>query len=441
MSTLTIQEDQPAVCWPGFDDDAFAKVLELTPAPARRQREAAFKAYLDIPTPTSQTEEWRRTNPALFPFGKVASLSPLVERSPGAAQPEDTEHDIVISVDDEGYSIADAQGLITGGQVRILSLEQAATSAADVLEAHFRAGAFTEHSDKVEELADAFWNFGLLIHVGSGCRLERGILIRHDHSATAAALVSRLLIVLDENAALTLVEHDRSANETPFLAVGAKEMYVGEGSHLKVITVKEWGDRAAHLASDMARVERDAKVELINLNFGSKVSKLKFGSDVAGPGAAAELDGIFLVSGKQHIDQTSLQIHSSPDTYSRLLYKGAARDKGRSVYRGIIQARPGAIRVDAYQTNNNIVLSDGARVDTIPGLLIDADDLKCSHGATIGNLDSDQVFYLRTRGLSEAEARRIVIAGFYDEIIERIPYAYLQDRAHVLLAEKLGDTF
>jgi Fe-S cluster assembly protein SufD len=187
----------------------------------------------------------------------------------------------------------------------------------------------------------------------------------------------------------------------------------------------------------MARVGRDAQVDQINLNFGGKVSKVKFGSDLAGPNSAAELDGLFFTTGEQHIDQTTWQVHSSPDTYSRLLYKGAVRDTSQSVYQGIIKAKPGAIRVDAYQTNNNIVLNDGARAHTIPGLLIDADDLKCSHGATVGNLDPDQIFYLRSRGIEEAEARRLVMLGFFEEVIERIPQDFIRERVQEIIRERM----
>ena len=164
---------------------------------------------------------------------------------------------------------------------------------------------------------------------------------------------------------------------------------------------------------------------------------MKFGSDVAGEGSSAELDGLFFCDLDQHVDQKTLQIHSAPNTYSRLLYKGAVQDKGHSVYQGVIQARPGAIKVDAYQTNNNLILTDGAQADTIPGLLIDADDLKCSHGATIGNLDPDQLFYLRSRGFSEAAAKRILVLGFYDEIADRIPYEAIRARVHAIVEEKL----
>ena len=174
------------------------------------------------------------------------------------------------------------------------------------------------------------------------------------------------------------------------------------------------------------------------MNFGTRISKLKFGSDVEGEGSSAELDGLFYCDQDQHIDQKTLQIHSAPHTYSRLLYKGVVQDRGHSVYQGIIQARPGAVKVDAYQTNNNLVLTDGAKADTIPGLLIDADDLKCSHGATIGNLDADQVFYLRARGLPEREARRLLIRGFYDEIADRIPYAGVKERIHEIIDAKLS---
>jgi Fe-S cluster assembly protein SufD len=247
-----------------------------------------------------------------------------------------------------------------------------------------------------------------------------------------------LLVVLGKNAELKVVEQFSSPDDVTVLAVTTKELYVGEGGRLSMATLQEWGAKSYLIDNDMALVERDATVDWITLNVGSKVSKMKFGSDVAGPGSSAEMDGIFFASDNQHFDQTTWQIHSSPHTYSRLLYKGAVKDKGHSVYQGIIQAKPGAIDVDAYQTNNNLVLNDGAKADTIPGLLIDADDLKCSHGATIGNVNEEEVFYLKTRGLSDQQARKIVIMGYFEEIIERLPFDCVQALVRSRVEAKLA---
>jgi Fe-S cluster assembly protein SufD len=205
-----------------------------------------------------------------------------------------------------------------------------------------------------------------------------------------------------------------------------------------MITLQEWGANTFHIANDWARVDREGKIDWITLNFGSRLSRMSFGSDAVGEGASAELDGLYFATGDQHFDQITLQVHSSPHTTSNLLYKGAVKGKARSVYQGMIIAREGADGVDAYQKNNNLVLSDGARADSLPGLQIDTDDLKCSHGSTIGNLDADQLFYLRSRGLDENEARRTLIEGFCEEITGRIPYEFVRESVSRDIDVRLG---
>jgi len=170
------------------------------------------------------------------------------------------------------------------------------------------------------------------------------------------------------------------------------------------VSLQEWGRGTYHIGEDWGRVERDARIDWVTLLLGGQVSKMMVGCDIHDVNSSAYLSGLFFADGQQHVDQRTLQLHSAPHTYSNLLYKGAVKDQGHSVYQGIIAAAPGAIKVDAYQMNNNLVLNDGARADSLPGLEIDADDLKCSHGSTMGNLDRDQIFYLQARGLPAAGA-------------------------------------
>jgi len=254
----------------------------------------------------------------------------------------------------------------------------------------------------------------------------RGILIFHDLKSPQSVIVPRLLVVAGERSKATIVEQMVSPSEALIQTVMAKELYVAQAAILRMITLQEWGANTFHIANDWARVEREGKIDWVTLNFGSRLSRMSFGSDAVGEGASAELDGLYFATGVQHFDQITLQVHSAPHTTSNLLYKGVVKDKAHSVYQGMIIAREGADGVDAYQKNNNLVLSDGARADSLPGLRIDTDDLKCSHGSTIGNLDADQLFYLRSRGLDENEARRTLIKGFCEDIAGRIPYEFVR---------------
>ncbi len=420
----------------GFTEEAFSALTQPGNPLLRGKREEAFAEYLRLPAPHAFDEEWRKTDPALFRFD---TWSALPSAAAGSVQPTDWDSafDVVVQVDGASVSIEDRTGILSAGRAYVASLFDAAEEHPDWVQQYLQGAALPASTDKFTALNGAFWNVGIFIHIPEGTKLEKGIFLRYRQRETGAVLIPRLVIVAESGSEATVVEHLESDDEVSMGVVSARELYVDQAARLKFLTLQEWGRGTYQIGNDMAVVQRDAQVDWITLNLGSQISKLKFGSDVAGPGSSAELDGIFCTDTDQHIDQTTLQIHSAPHTYSRLLYKGAVMDQGHSVYRGIIQAKPGAIKVDAYQTNNNLVLSNGAIADTIPGLLIDADDLKCSHGATIGNLDENQVFYLRARGIPEHEARKLLILGFYDEILDRIPYASIRDRVHELLVEKL----
>ena len=429
MTTLkeqAIDEAQESVL--GFDEEAFNRLdTSQEPSLLKAKREQAFHAYLQTKCPSPADEEWRRTDPSLFPFGELSQLPFIFPARQTSFSPWDEFFDVVVSIRDNSYSIKDCSGVLEQGRVAVLPLTDASTHHPELVKRCFGGALGSSRSGKYELLNDAFWNVGFFVYVPEGVHLEKGILLHYEYERPRSIAVPKLVVLAERGSYLKLAERLTTDDQTVFMSMSSKDVYVEESAHVEVVSLQTWGCESFYWAHDMARVARDAKVDWVTLNLGSKVSKVKLGSDVAGAGARAELDGLFFCTGEQHIDQTTLQIHSSPDTYSRLLYKGAVKDRSHSVYQGLIRANPGAVNVDAYQTNNNLVLSNGARADTIPGLLIDADDLKCSHGATIGNLDPSQLFYLRTRGLSEREARQILIRGFYEEVTSRITFDHMRD--------------
>ena len=430
--------EKPVDTLPGFDEAHFASVLaQGESAVLTAKREEAFKDYVNIASPTRTDEEWRRTDPSLFPIEDMKRLPnlPQVERLPES--PWDAEFDVVIAVQADGFAIMHRNGTAAELGITVLSLAEAAAQKPEMVAEYLQGRALPANSGKYEAFNDAFWNFGLFIHIPEKVEWEKGMLIRYQMDVNDSMLIPRMVVVAGRQSRAVIAEHLESPDTVRFMAVPQRELYVAEGANFKLVSLQEWGLNSYQITNDWGLVERDANLNWFTLNFGTARSKMKFGSDVAGPGSAADMDGLFFASGEQHMDQRTLQIHSSPDTYSRLLYKGAVKDTGRSVYQGLIIARPGAIRVDAYQTNNNLVLNEGARADSIPGLLIDADDLKCSHGSTLGNLDPEQLFYLRSRGMSEHDARQALIMGFFEEVVDRIPQKFIQDIVHKNIEEKM----
>ena len=225
--------------------------------------------------------------------------------------------------------------------------------------------------------------------------------------------------------------------DSALAVIGAHEFRVGAGAVLERIALHEWNDATVCIAEDAALVAERGRADWVTAVLGGRAVKLTASCDVAGAGAVANLRGLYFADGAQHVDQRTVQRHSSPDTASHLLYKGAVRDQGHTIYQGLIQAARGAIRVDAYQMNRNLVLNEGARADSLPALEIDADDLKCSHGSATGSLDPEQIFYLRARGIAEAEARRLLIAAFFEEVIGKIDHAGVQEHLRAAVAHKM----
>lgn len=424
----------------GFDEQAFSGLpVDFEPPALRALRERAFARYQEVAPPTNFDESWRRTPPQLFPVGRVTPLLQLGAADTVDAAEHDDDFAVVVSVTEAGVGIVDREGLVARGDITVSTLADAAANDPDGVCAMLGGTSESATWSKYLALAHAFRNVGLFIDVPPGRAVERPVLIRYAMAAEGAALVPQLVVHAGAGSQATVIETQESPGGATLLVVSTKELFLDEGARLKMVSLQEWGDATFQVADDMAVVQRDAQVDWITLNFGTRATKQTFGSDVAGEGASAELDGLFFCHHDQHIDQRTLQIHSAPHTYSRLLYKGAVQDQGHSVYQGVIQAKPGAVKVDAYQTNNNLVLNDGAQVDTIPGLLIDADDLRCSHGATIGNLDPEQLFYLRCRGLSESAARRLLIRGFFSEVAERIELSWIRDRILARIESTLHD--
>jgi len=421
-----------------FNEKIFRQLSSADDAACLRQkRDAAYEQFNALPWPSVRDEEWRRTDPALIPFGQFELLSALRATNSYKSSELDALFDVVVTVDEGGFHIEDRSRLLSKGTVVVKSLADAAARHADAVARHVHGPALIEKNRKFTELNGAFWNFGLYIEIPAKVDLPHGVLVRYRLGKAKSLLIPKVVVVAGEGSRGNVVEVFHSDDSCPVLCVSARELYVSPAARLQLFSLQEWGRTSYHIGEDWGHVDRDAQIDWVTLTLGSHVSKSTMGCNVSAPNANAYLSGLFFADRNQHVDQRTLQQHAAPHTYSNLLYKGAVKDQGHSVYQGIIAAKPGAIKVDAYQMNNNLVLSNGARADSLPGLKIDADDLKCSHGSTMGNLDPEQMFYLRARGLSETEARRTLVLAFFEEIIAKIPYEFLQERIRADVNRKI----
>jgi Fe-S cluster assembly protein SufD len=187
------------------------------------------------------------------------------------------------------------------------------------------------------------------------------------------------------------------------------------------VAVQRFGAGVSHLSTDRLVAGRDAKITTLYTTLGGDLSRADVQCRLRAPGAHVDMLGVYIAQGTQHFDNETLQDHIAPHASSNLLFKGALQDTGRSVFRGLIRVHPKAQRTDAYQTNRNLLLSTGARADSLPNLEIQADDVRCSHAATVGQLDEEELFYLLSRGIPRSEAVRLVVFGFFGEVLDQLP--------------------
>jgi Fe-S cluster assembly protein SufD len=220
---------------------------------------------------------------------------------------------------------------------------------------------------------------------------------------------------------------------------GIVEVYVGRNAHLNFVELQSWGDNVWAFTRERARVMGDGNLEWIFGAMGTHLTKNFSDIDLMEEGAVGRMSGFYFTSGDQHLDHDTQQNHMAPNTTSDLLYKGALMDESRSVWQGMIYVAPGAIGTDGYQANRNLILSKGARADSIPGLEILADDVRCTHGATVGKIDEELLFYLQSRGIPTKEAEQLIVMGFFTPIMDRIPFEGVQNRFMDAIREKMGE--
>jgi len=267
----------------------------------------------------------------------------------------------------------------------------------------------------------AMWKHGLLVHVPRGVVVEKPLYVRIANAVEGGSLFWRLLVVAEPESRFAVIEEYASASpELSAYSNAAVEIVVHDGAKVEYVSVQNLSRGTWHFASHHARVERDAELDWVTGGFGSAKGKVRIQNDLAGPGATSRVTGAYFADGTQHLDYDTFQEHMAPNTTSDFAFKGALRDTARTVWRGMIRVEEGAQKTNAYQENRNLLLSKTAHADSIPGLEILANDVRCTHGATLGQVDREQLFYLMTRGLTRAEAERLIVRGFFQDVLDRV---------------------
>jgi Fe-S cluster assembly protein SufD len=255
------------------------------------------------------------------------------------------------------------------------------------------------------------------------------------------ALFPHTLVVAGENSKITYVEECASpkrAQEGLAMNCGVAELIAEEGAQVRYAIVQQWGRHVFHYQACRVFAMKDARIQTLLVTLGAKIARSDVECDLQHEGGRSDMLGLYLSDSDQHFDHYTYQLHAAPHASSDLLYKGALKDRSRAIFRGMIRVLRGAQGTDAYQTNRNLILSEDAHADSLPNLEIEADDVRCSHGATIGQQDEAQIFYLMSRGISRADAEKLIVTGFFEEVLARIEVEPLHRRLSRAVEEKLG---
>jgi Fe-S cluster assembly protein SufD len=303
-----------------------------------------------------------------------------------------------------------------------------------------RLGTVVPVADPFVARNEAHWRDGVLVYVPRGVRLERPIRVETVTGADGTALHWRTLIVLEEDAEAEVWErYVGPSDEAEALFNGVVEIVVGPAASLRYVCEQELSERSWVFATQRAELERDASLEWVALGFGSARGKVRMETKLAGPGASARVTGAYAGASSQHLDFDTTQEHAAEHTTSDLAFRGVLADRATAVWRGMIRVDPGAQQTDAFQESRNLLLSKRAHADAIPGLEIEANDVRCTHAAAVAQVDPEQLFYLRARGLPEPEAQRLIVDGFLQSLVERTPEGEIREALSEALERRLTE--
>jgi Fe-S cluster assembly protein SufD len=372
-------------------------------------REAAATRYTELPMPSTTDEHWRFTD--LRGFDPESFVRDGRVPVPGT---ETGLPETMLDVDVAGLAV-----VREGGISIVRSPDERITFAA--FTDHERLGQLVGADEKFAAHNAAVWEHGLLVVVPKGVELEQPLAVQIVNSAEGGALFFRLLVVAEPESRFSLIEDYASASdELNGYTNVVTELFVEQAAKLEYVSIQNLSRETWHFASHHARVGRDAELDWVAGGFGSRRGKVWIQNDLTGPGATSRVTGAYFADGEQHLDYDTYQLHSAPSTTSDFAFKGALRDKATAVWRGMIRVEKDAQRTNAYQENRNLMLSPTTHAVPIPGLEILANDVRCTHGATVGQVDRDQLFYLMARGLSRGEAERLIVRGFFTDVLDRV---------------------
>lgn len=449
MSRVVTEPEKPREA---FGTDAMLKAGSSDPEWLRARRAEAWDVYLDTPLPTTRSEEWRYTD-----LSRLLPMDALVPADPGLGAPPARNGDGTVpaplrrSMAQDRHSagrIVEVDGAIVEVELNeslsrqgvvLTSLRKAARSGDPLVERFLATKAVPASEGKFPALNAALWTDGVFLKVPANVHLDGPIRLSRWVSHSGSATFTRILIVAESHSQVSFVDECLSPDfESPTLVNTAVELFSRAGAQIQYVSLQRMGKGGFYLANQRTLAERDSTLDTLNVALGGSVGRVDLNARLLGPGANSDMLGLYFGDHDQHFDFNTSQDHVAPHAHSDLLYKGALDDSARGVFRGIIRVHKGAQGTDAYQTNRNLILSDRAIATSLPNLEIGADDVRCSHGATVGQLDAEALFYLMSRGLDRERAERLVVLGFLGEVLSRLPLGGVTEKVTKAIAAKLG---
>jgi Fe-S cluster assembly protein SufD len=407
------------------------------------RRKEAFAVFQATPWPTARDEEWRRTDIRalkLDAFAPPPGHAPTAEAK-AAIEPfwKALSGHYATGIEQVNASATRAADPARLGGAVFVDLGRAVKDHPELIKRYLLTNAVTAQDDAFAALHAAFWTGGTLLYVPKGVKVEVPLFSLIGLAREGRVDLDHTLIVLEEGAEATLVRETsgRDRDESPALHVGAVEIFVGRGARLRFVNIQNWDTGTWHFSRERALVGPDATLQWTVGGLGSRLAKVNQEVALAGQGARAQVNGVMFTTGRQHLAYFTRQDHQAPHTTSDLLYKGGLKDRSRIVWKGMIRVEKDAQRTDAYQKNDNLVLSESARADSIPGLEIEANDVRCTHGATAGRVDEEMIFYAQSRGVSREEAIRLIVEGFFANVYDRITIEPVRETLRQAVAAKL----
>lgn len=447
----TIRAEAPALATrPGFSRAAVEELSYLKDEPewVRQRRLQAWEAYEARPMP-----QWRRTNLRRLHLDAFVPFQPsAVPAADTTELPAELEHAIARESERAGLFIQrntasttvtlDEEWIEQG--VILTDLDTAIREYPDLVKPYLMGEAITlvgmGHHDqtKFEALNGALWNGGLFLYVPENVWIDKPIQAVFWADVPGLAIFPHILIVTEPNSGVTYLEENRSAGgEGEILINGITEVYTQPGSQVNFLNIQAWAHNVLSLSSRRAVAQPDSMINWTLGAIGGNLAREFVESRLVGAGSSTEIVGVFFLDGEQHHDTYTLMNHVAPFTSGDLLFKGALQERSRSVFEGLIKIHPGAQNVASYLHEKTLVLSPDARADSIPSLEIEANEVRASHGATVSKIDPEQLFYLMAHGLPEREAKRLIVNGFFESVMERIPLESVREHLREEISSKV----